>query len=181
MPRQRSSSLPPEFPVAGSLLKIRYHSGDDFRQNIFSVLRDPLPSTICSNEQRILRSYFSLLLEEARDAEVSATAKHSSDRQESESGYSCGPGHPASSMADFSESELSPQDSISNRGPSPSDNDRNWTSQTLPGWCNIHGCYMSGEFFDPKYGAWMQVVGPRVRMMCATYCPSSSYADCSVY
>ena len=181
MPRQRSSSLPPVLPVAGSPPRSRYHSGDDSRQNTFPELRAPLSSTIYPNEQRSLQNSFSLLLEEASDAEPSETAKHPSERQESESGYSCGPGRPASSMADFSESELGPEDSISNRGPSPSDNDRNWPFQTPPGWCNIHGCYTSGEFFDPKYRAWMQVVGPRVRMMGVTSCPSSPYADCSVY
>ena len=155
-------------------------------------MRAPVSNVMYSNQQRIKNIAFSLLLEEAGDGEASEAARHSSERQavmppptpeagKSESGYSCGPGRSVPSMADFSDSELDPQDSISNKGPSPSDNGRNWPSQPVPGWCNVHGCYMSGEFFDPKYRAWVQVIQPRVRVMRAAYCQSSSYADCSVY
>ena len=179
MPRQRSSSLPRRLLVAGSPPRIELHSGNGSRQTIYSEIRTPGSNLIYSNKQRDLRNSFPLLLEESRAGETSETARHSSERQavmspatpragESECGYSCGPERSVPSMADFSESELDPQDSISNRGPSPSDYGRNWLFQPPPGWCNVHACYMSGEFFDPKYRAWMQVVRPRVRMIRAT-------------
>ena len=158
---------------------------------MYSELRAPVSEFIYSNKQRSLRNSLSLL-EEARDGEEFEASRHSSERRtvmppptpeagKSESGYSCGPGRSVPSMADFSDSELDPQDSISNRGPSPLDNGRNWFFEPPPGWCNVHGCYMSGEFFDPKYRAWVQVIQPRVRVMRATYYPSNPYADCSVY
>ena len=197
MPRQRSSSLPPGFSVAGSPPRVNDHSGLTYRQTVHSELRAPVPS-IYSNEQRSLRISCPLLLKEARDAEESRASRHSTknpakrpsptpeagesgSESESESGYSCGPGQSLPSMTDSSDWELDPQDSISNRGPSPWENGRNWLFQYPPGWCNIHSCYMSGEFFDPKYRAWIQVIGPRVRTMGVLYCPNCSYADCSAY
>ena len=192
MHRQRSSSLPRGFSVAGSPSRVRYHPGHDSQQTRYSKLRASASDVIYSKERRSLRNPYLLLLEEARDGEESKAARHSSEIQavmpppiseagEPDSSYSCGPGRSVPSIADFSDSELDPQDSISNRGPSPSDNGRNWPFEPAPGWCNVHGCYMSGEFFDPKYRAWMQVVQPRVRVMRAKCCRSSSYADCSVY
>ena len=181
MPRQHSSSLPRESSVAGSSSRVRYHSGRDSRQTIYPELR----------ERRIVRSPFSLLLKEVRNGEASEAARHSSERQavmppptpeagQSEFGYSCGPGRSFPSMADFSDSELDPQDSISNRGSSVLDDSHNTTSKHLPGWCNLHCCYMSGEFFDPKYRAWMQVIRPRVRVMRPKYYRSSSLIVLSI-
>ena len=176
MPRQRSSSFPRASSVAGSRPRPRHLSGLDYRQLMYSELRAPVSEIIYSNVQRSLRNSLSLL-KEARDGEEFEASRPSSERRivmppptpeagKSESGYSCGPGRSVPSMADFSDSELDPQDSISNRGPSPLDNGRNWFFQPPPGWCNVHGCYMSGEFFDPKYRAWMQVIQPRVRDAC---------------
>lgn len=192
MPRQRPLSLPAGFSVAASPPRVCANSGLAYRQTIHSELQAPVSSTIYSNEQRSSRSSFSLLLKDARDSEESRASRHSTEataetlspsltacesESESESAYSCGPGQSLPSMADSSDWELDPQDSISNRGPSPSENGRNWLFQHPPGWCNIHSCYMSGEFFDPKYRAWIQVIGPRVRTICATNCPSSSSTD----
>lgn len=179
MPRQRSSSLPRDFSFVDSSLRVRYHSGHDSRQSVYPKLQASVSEVIYSNQRSSLGKSFSLLLGEARDAEGSEASRSSTDRQlamrlstpeadESESAYSCGPGRSAPSVADFSDSELDPQDSISNRGPSPWDIGRNWLSQPVLGCCNIHGCYTNGKFFDPKYRAWMQVVQPRVRMKCAT-------------
>ena len=192
MSRPRSSSLPQEYSVSDSSLRVRYHFGHDPRQIIYPGLRAPVSDDTCSNERRSLRNSFLVLPEEARDVEAFEAARHSSERQsvmpltsreagEFEFGYSCVPERSNTSMVASSESELDPQDSISNRGPSPSDNGRNLLFQQRPGWCNVHGCYMSAEFFDPKYRAWIQTIHPRVRMMCLTYYRRSSYADRSIY
>ena len=184
MPRQRSSSLPRDFSFVDSSSRVRYHSGHDSRQTIYSKYQAPVSDVIYFNQRSNLGNSLSLLLGEARDAGGSEASRSSTDRQpamrlstpeagEPESAYSCGPGRSAPSMADFSDSELDPQDSISNRGLSPWDISRNWLSQPVLGRCSVHGCYTNGEFFDPKYRAWMQVVQPRVRMKYATYCRSS--------
>lgn len=185
MSRQRSSSLPRGYLVGGSASPVGYRFEQDPWQSLYSRLRASASDVIYSNERRSLRNSF---LEEARDGEAFEAAIHSSERQpvmppsfpesgESKCGYSCGSERSLLSIVDVSDSELDPQDSISNRDPSPSEHGCNWLFQTPPGWCAVHSCYTSEEFFDPEYQAWMQVVDPRVCMIGATYCESHSHAD----
>ena len=188
MPRERSSSLPRGFSVAGSPPRIRYHAGDDSRQKMDLELRTLLSNTIYSNKQRDIRNSFAFLQGETREDQELEVPKYSSDRQavmppptpgpgESETVLRCGPDRSDSTTADFSDSELDPQDSISNTGLSPSEHSRNRLFQPPPGWCNIHNSYMSNEFFDPKYRAWIQVIKPRVRIIATKLYPNISHAD----